>query len=112
MLRFVIQPPLALGLLYWILVCVVFHPTIWQCLGSTKLLLVRWTSTEEDVFGLEKRAYCMVKWNRVCRSKSKGGLGVKDLAKQNISLLSKWWWKLQNHEGLWQKIVTKKIFEK
>jgi hypothetical protein len=63
-------------------------------------------------FWAGKRAYCMVKWNRVCRSKSKGGLGVKDLAKKNISLLSKWWWKLQNQEGLWQKIVRKKIFEK
>jgi hypothetical protein len=26
--------------------------------------------------------------------KNKGGLGVKDLRKQNISLLCKWWWKL------------------
>jgi hypothetical protein len=50
----------------------------------------------------------MVKWNRVCRSKCKGGLGVKDLAKQNISLLCKWGWKLENHKGLWQKIVRKR----
>jgi hypothetical protein len=27
----------------------------------------------------KKKFYCMVKWDRVCRSKSKGGLGVKDL---------------------------------
>jgi hypothetical protein len=54
----------------------------------------------------------MVKWDRVCGSKSKGGLGVKYLRKQNISLLCKWWWKLENHEGLWQKIVKKEIFKK
>jgi hypothetical protein len=31
--------------------------------------------------------------------KSKGGLGVKDLNKFNISLMCKWWWKLENEDG-------------
>ena len=56
----------------------------------------------------KKRAYYMVKWKRVCRSKNKGGLGVKDLRKQNISLMVKWWWKLETCDGLWQKIVRAK----
>jgi hypothetical protein len=47
----------------------------------------------------------MVRWDKVCRSKNKGGLGIKDLRRQNISLLVKWWWKLDTHEGLWQKII-------
>jgi hypothetical protein len=33
---------------------------------------------------------------------------VKDLRKMNISLLCKWWWKIENGEGLWQEIVSKK----
>ena len=33
---------------------------------------------------------------------------MKDLRKQNISLLVKWWWKLETQEGLWQKIVKAK----
>jgi hypothetical protein len=33
---------------------------------------------------------------------------VKDLRKMNISLLCKWWWKVENEEGLWQEIVCKK----
>jgi hypothetical protein len=33
---------------------------------------------------------------------------VKDLGKQNISLLCKWWWKLETKDGLWQKIVKQK----
>jgi hypothetical protein len=41
----------------------------------------------------------------VCRSKGKGGLGIKDLWRQNISLLTKWWWMLHTQEGLWQQIV-------
>jgi hypothetical protein len=56
----------------------------------------------------QKKGYYMVKWTRVCRSKKKGGLGVKDLRKQNISLLCKWWWKLDTLDGLWQKIVKAK----
>jgi hypothetical protein len=42
-----------------------------------------------------KKSYHLVKWSRVCRSKIKGGLRVKDLRKMNISLLCKWWWKLE-----------------
>ena len=50
----------------------------------------------------------MVKWTRVCRSKNKGGLGFKILRKQNICLLAKWWWKLENRSGMWQTIVKAK----
>jgi hypothetical protein len=49
----------------------------------------------------------MVKWSRVCRSKKKGDLGVKDLRKQNINLLCKWWWK-RHIKRLWQDIVRAK----
>jgi hypothetical protein len=30
---------------------------------------------------------------------------VKDLRKMNISLLCKWWWLLENQNGIWQDIV-------
>jgi len=33
---------------------------------------------------------------------------VKDLWKMNISLMCKWWWKLERSLGLWQEIVRKK----
>jgi hypothetical protein len=59
--------------------------------------------------GGEKRKYYLVKWDKITRSKQKGGLGIKDLRKMNISLLCKWWWKLEHEEGLWQEIVKKKI---
>jgi hypothetical protein len=44
----------------------------------------------------------------VCKSKRKGGLGIKDLRKMNISLVCKWWWYLENAEGLWKVIVRMK----
>jgi hypothetical protein len=54
-------------------------------------------------FGLEKKRifYYMVNCKRVCRSKNKGGLGVKDLRKENIILLTKWWRKLETQDGIW-----------
>jgi hypothetical protein len=53
----------------------------------------------------DKKSYYMVSWDKVCRSKKKGGLGIKNLRRQNISLLTKWWLKLDTHDGLWQRIV-------
>lgn len=49
----------------------------------------------------KKRRYYLVKWSKICRSKNKGGLGIIDLRKQNISLMVKWWWKLERQNGLW-----------
>jgi hypothetical protein len=39
-------------------------------------------------------------WEIICKSKSRGGLGVKDI--RNICLLSKWWWRLDNEADIWQ----------
>lgn len=38
----------------------------------------------------------------------KGGLGIKNIRKMNISLLVNWWWKLETEDGLWQDIVKAK----
>ena len=62
--------------------------------------------------GGTKRKYHLLKWEIICKSKRKGGLGVKDLKKMNISLLCKWWWKLEKEEGLWQTIVKHRYFRK
>ena len=42
------------------------------------------------------------------KSKKHGGLGIKNIHKMNISLLCKWWRKLEVEEGLWQQIVRHK----
>jgi len=62
--------------------------------------------------GRTKKKYHLVKWEKICKSKKKGGLGIKNLRKMNISLLCKWWWKLEREEGLWQTIVKYKYFRK
>ncbi|GKV25593.1 hypothetical protein SLEP1_g35004 [Rubroshorea leprosula] len=50
-----------------------------------------------------------VRWDKVCRDKEQGGLGVKDLRKFNLALLGKWWGRLVNEEdGLWKKVILQK----
>ena len=55
-----------------------------------------------------KKKYYLVKWNKVASPKNKGGLGIQDLWKLNISLLCKWWWKLETSQGIGQTIVRNK----
>jgi hypothetical protein len=55
-----------------------------------------------------KRKYHFIKWRWICKPKSKGGLGIKDLYKLNISLMCKWWWKLEKEEGPWQEFMRRK----
>jgi hypothetical protein len=61
--------------------------------------------------GGTKRKYHLIKWTRICKSKKKGGLGIKDIRKINVSLLTKWWRKLDKEDGLWQKIVKFKYLK-
>jgi len=62
--------------------------------------------------GGTKKKYHLIKWVNICRSKKKGGVGIKDLAKLNISLLCKLWWKLENEQGLWQQLINAKYLSK
>ena len=59
-----------------------------------------------------KKKYHLVKWATVCLPKDQGGLGVLDLELMNISLLSKWLWKLFNEQGPWQTLLWKKYLSK
>jgi hypothetical protein len=59
----------------------------------------------------DKRKYHFVKWKWICKPKKKGGLGVKELHKFNISLICKWWWKLENDSGPWQDFMNKKYLK-
>jgi hypothetical protein len=61
--------------------------------------LAQWKTKEKVSFSEMGKNY---------KSKKKGGLEIKDLKKMNISLLCKWWWRLENNEGIWQNIFKLK----
>lgn len=53
-----------------------------------------------------------VKWSDVCKSRDKSGLGVKNLALFNLSLLAKWRWRLlTDKDALWCKVLKAKYRE-
>jgi hypothetical protein len=48
----------------------------------------------------QKMKYRLAKWDIVCQHKDQGGLGILNLEIQNQCLLSKWFFKLLNEDGL------------
>ncbi|KAJ9678729.1 hypothetical protein PVL29_020805 [Vitis rotundifolia] len=60
---------------------------------------------------LERKPH-LVRWEMVCLSKKKGGLGVKCLSILNKALLSKWNWRYANEkEALWNQVIRGKYGE-
>ena len=55
---------------------------------------------------IEKRGKCLVKWDKVCRPKKAGGLGVLDLKTQNSALILKFLHKFMNKMDLpWVQLI-------
>jgi hypothetical protein len=50
-----------------------------------------------------------IKWDTICLPKNKGGLGVRDVRVVNISLLTKWRWRLLHEDNaVWKEGVKSK----
>ncbi|GKV19224.1 hypothetical protein SLEP1_g29512 [Rubroshorea leprosula] len=48
-------------------------------------------------------------WDKVCKSKKEGGLGVKELRSFNLALLGKWWSRLASgNDGPFHRIIEEK----
>jgi hypothetical protein len=57
----------------------------------------------------DKNKTCWVKWEDICKPKKEGGLGVRDLRLVNISLLTKWRWRLLDDvREVWKGVIVSK----
>jgi len=57
----------------------------------------------------EKLGYNLVKWDVVTLNKMQGGLGIKKLNMQNVSLLKKWLWRFCSEDlALWRRFISHK----
>ncbi|GKV40202.1 hypothetical protein SLEP1_g47870 [Rubroshorea leprosula] len=58
-----------------------------------------------------KRKIDWVKWDLICCSKEKGGLGVQDLRRRNWALLGKWWFHFgDGAANLWKQVLRDKYY--
>ena len=61
---------------------------------------------------LDKKKCDLVSWDRACRLKSQGRLGIRYLGKRNEIFGAKIWWKLVSHkEEHWEKLWHTKYFQ-
>ncbi|GKV30901.1 hypothetical protein SLEP1_g39668 [Rubroshorea leprosula] len=59
--------------------------------------------------GEGKRKISLVCWDKVCRSKVEGGLGIKELRRFNLALLGKWWSRMASeNESLLYRVIKEK----
>lgn len=57
----------------------------------------------------DRKKLHLVKWDKVCKDKDCGGLGIKSAKKQNLALLAKLGWKMYTQEDcLWVNILRDK----
>jgi len=57
----------------------------------------------------EKLGYNLVKWDEVTLNKIQGGMGIKKLKVQNVSLLKKWLWRFCIEDlALWRRFISRK----
>jgi len=60
-------------------------------------------------WGTEGRKIVQIKWEYICKSKLKGGLGIKEIDGFNKALLGIWkCWLGSTETGLWNDIITSK----
>ena len=57
-----------------------------------------------------KKKPSLITWDKVCKSKNQGGLGVLDIQRMNNSLLAKWlfWFYDNKITGTWNDIIFEK----
>jgi hypothetical protein len=79
-------------------------------LFTSNAFVRNWTSTKDVSFWFGIIHPWKVDKN--CRSKNKeGGLGVKDLRKQNTNILCKWWWSWKLKMACVSRSLEPNIFE-
>ncbi|XP_028061851.1 uncharacterized protein LOC114265286 [Camellia sinensis] len=65
---------------------------------------------QRDFLWGEGGRYHLVSWDRICRSKEQGRLGVRRLVLFNLALLGKWLWRfVEKREQLWRRVVVAKF---
>lgn len=80
--------------------------------SAPKVVLKKRVVIGKGCFGKgSAKKYHLVNWETMCLPKNQGALSVLDLKCMNMSMLAKWIWRLENFDGLWQKIIKEKYIK-
>ena len=86
-----------------------------SCLPLSKNLLHKFEAKLRDFLWNdceESKKLALVKWDKICKPKELGGLGIKNLAWQNAALGAKLVWRLYNErDQKWAKIMYNKYLD-
>ncbi|CAI8598593.1 unnamed protein product [Vicia faba] len=57
----------------------------------------------------DKEGVVWISWDTICKSRDDGSLGVKDVVKFNLALLSKWIWRFLREKGtIWEGLMQER----
>ena len=49
--------------------------------------------------GQEQSKMHLIAWEKICRPKAEGGVGIAKIRERNISMIGKWWWRCINERN-------------
>ncbi|WOH04087.1 hypothetical protein DCAR_0623493 [Daucus carota subsp. sativus] len=63
----------------------------------------------KEISGQEKDNMRLIAWEKICRPRSLGGVGIMKVKERNIAMLGKWWWRCINErDRFWNKTLQSK----
>ncbi|XP_017256437.1 uncharacterized protein LOC108225996 [Daucus carota subsp. sativus] len=63
----------------------------------------------KEVEGREQSKMHLLAWNKICRPKCAGGVGIAKIRERNVAMLCKWWWRcIRERERYWNKLMQSK----
>ena len=87
-------------------------PTLLSLFRLPKKIKLRLDKIQRDFLwggGSSERKIHLIKWDSVCQSKERGGLGIRNLSNFNRALLGKWCWRFTMEDNsMWRSVINLK----